>query len=142
MIIREGNGVEIWIDEQGKRVEIKSFFSQVFIDEEIERLNQEFRIWECNGEPRLSTLGKAEIESLAAKLLVLVRATTDNRTTLVGVRRKELELLAARSGEDWYIDELIQSDLLREKMVMGEIVIFPTEKLLENQRIPRRNIFP
>jgi len=134
----EGQGVEIWIDEKGKRVVIQSFFSQVFIDEEVEELNRKFEIWECDGEIRLSSLGKAQRESLAAKLLVLVRANHDNRSSLVGVKRAELELMAKRSSTDWYIGEFIQDGLLREKWIKGDLVVFPTAKLLESQRIPRR----
>lgn len=136
----KSQGVEIWTDERGKRVEIKSFFSRVYIDEEVEELNQQFRIWECDGEQQLSTLGKAEREVLVAKLLVLVRAAHDNRTSLVGVKKAELELLAERSYQQWYIDELIRDGFLREKRIKGDLVVFPTAKLLENQRIPRRTV--
>jgi len=130
--------VEVWIDEKGKKVVIKSFFSRVYIDEETEKLNQEYDIWQCDGEMRLSTLAKAQRESLVAQILVLVRTAEDRGISLVGVKKSELEALTKRSDEHWFIGGLIQEGFLREKWVKGDLVVFPTEKLLENQRIPKR----
>lgn len=119
-------------------MEILSFFSKVYIDEEIRRLNLKYQIWKCDGEMRLSTLAKAQRESLVAKFLVLVRAAHCNPTSLVGVKKQELILWAKRNSEHWYIDGLIVNGYLREKWIQGDLVVFPTERLLENQRIPKR----
>lgn len=132
------NGVAVWQDERGRKVEIKSFFSEVFIDEGVERLSREYDIWQCDGEIRCSSLGKTEIEVLVAKILSLVRVVRDNNgISLVGVSKLELSMLAKRASEHWYIDGLVKDGFLREKWILGELVVFPTAKLLENQKIPK-----
>lgn len=129
--------IETWIDEKGKRVEINPFFSKLYVDEEVTELSSKYKIWECDGESRLSTLCKAQRESLVAQVLVLVRAGRTNPTRLVGVKRTELEAVLERCSNHWYLQELINEGFFREKWVKGDVVVFPTEKLLENQRIPK-----
>lgn len=137
---KEDKDVEVWTDEAGKKVEIKSFFSQVYIDEEMRRLSRKYDIWQCDGEMRGQTLGDAEIESFVARILALVRVTRDNQISLVGVKKVELELLAKRTGpkQSWELPGLIRGGTLRAKLIRGDLVVFPTEDLLENQGIPRR----
>ena len=135
-------GIERWIDIKGQTITIKSFFSKVYIDSEMERLSEEYDIWKCDGKIRLSSLGKGEKERFAARILGLVRAVSDNNgLRLVGVKQKELEAWAMRSSENWFIDEFIEYGFLRVGWVKGELVIFPTEKLLENQRVSKRKIY-
>ena|SRR3989338_5369751 len=132
-------GIERWIDEKGQTVTIKSFFSKFYIDPEMERLSRNYDIWECDGKVRLSSLGKGEIEHLAARILGLVRVVSDNDgPRLVGVKKKELYMFAGRSSENWFISELVEYGFLREAQIKGELALFPTEKLLENQRISKR----
>ena len=126
--------MEVWIDEKGKRVEIKTLFGHVYVDEEVEKLNMAYNVWTINGESVPSSLGKSEIEHLVARLLVLAKVDDG----LVGVAKDELEKLASRHSENWYIEELVKAGLLREKLIMGTFVVFPTEKLLINQKIPKR----
>lgn len=129
---------ELWVDEKGKDVQIKPFFSQLYIDEEVAELSQKYNIWECDGESRLSTLGKAQREMLVAQFLVLVRASVDSSVSLVGVKKTELEAVLKRGSNHWYLNELIKEGFFREKWIKGDVVVFPTEKLLENQGIPKR----
>jgi len=124
-----------------KKVTVKPFFSQLYVDEELERLSGAYQIWQCDGEQRLSTLGWAEVECFAAKLLVLVRASVGRKISLAGVKKSELEYMAEDAvvgtyGE-WCLDDMIRDGFLRERTVEGEAVIFPTEKLLKNQKIPK-----
>ena len=94
------------------------------------------------GPTHFSSLGKGEIEHLAARILGLVRVVSDNYgPRLVGIKKKELEMFAGRLSGNWFIDELVEHGFLAEKRVKGELVIFPTEKLLENQRISKRKKF-
>ncbi len=130
--------METWVDEKGKDVQIKSFFSQLYIDEEVAELSQKYNIWECDGKSRCSTLCKAERESLVAQILVLVRASRDRSISLVGVKKTELEAVLKRGSNHWYLNELIKEGFFREEWVKGDVVVFPTEKLLENQRISKR----
>ncbi len=132
-------GVETWTDERGGKMEIQSFFSVVYVDEELAALNSKYRSWNCDGSRRLSTMGRAEAESLAARILVLTRAVSNNPPGFVGVKKSELIPVVSRSGigEEWFVDEFIKNGYLREKWVKGVLVLFPTEKLLENQRVPK-----
>ena len=133
------HGIKRWIDEKGQTITIKSFFSKFYIDPEMERLSRDYDIWECDGKVRLSSLGKGEKEHLVARILGLVRVVSENNgPRLVGVKKKELEMFAGRSFENWFINELVEYGFLTEKLIKGELVIFPTEKLLENQRISKR----
>lgn len=121
------------------KTRVYSFYSKVYIDEELKRLGAKYNIHKCNGQQRLGTLGKAEPELLVAKLLVLVWAYPGkNEITLVGVLKEEFEEVLKRNGEWWFLDGLVEHGFLREELISGEVVIFPTEKLLKNQRIPER----
>jgi len=133
----EASGVEMWIDGQGKEVIIKTIFSKVYIDEKVRELNEKYDIWKCDGERR-SNLEWPEMDGLVAKILVLVRVSGDRSISLVGVKKLELWQLAERSGGGWCIGLLIQNGYLREKWIKGDLVVFPTEKLLENQKIGKR----
>lgn len=106
----------------------------MYVDEEVEKLNRVYNVWKIDGESIPSSLGKSEIEHLVARLLVLVKVDQG----LVGVAKDELEKLASRHSEHWYIDELVKFGLLREKWIKGTLVVFPTEKLLLNQKVPKR----
>lgn len=130
----------IWVDQDGRTVEIRTFFSKTYIDEEVRRVSEQFQIYKCDGKQRLSTLGKCEKETLAARVLGLVIIDTTNPICLVGVRKGELMEVARREDEDWYVEELIEDGFLREKRIKGVVVVFPTEKLLDNQKIPRRPV--
>lgn len=130
---------EVWIDEKGTKVKIRNFFSRIYIDEEIEKLNAKYQIWECNGESRSSSLGKAQVEGIVARLLILVRAGNyGSKISLIGVKKTEFDaLLRIESADYIYLPSLIEEGFLREKLVKGDVILFPTEKLLENQRISK-----
>ena len=115
-------------------------FSELYIDEKMTRLSGQYNIVECDGEQRLSSLGKAEMEFIVARILGLARATEEKGLGLVGVSKAELEEVSRRSNEHGFLEELIEGGFLREKRVRGTIVIFPTEKLLENQRISKSGV--
>ncbi|MDD3102332.1 MAG: hypothetical protein PHE59_04290 [Patescibacteria group bacterium] len=133
-------GISLWTDERGKKVKILSHFSQVYIDEEIKKLNAKYDIWQYDGESRLSTLGSAGLEDFVAKILILVRGVVgDHCISLYGIKKKELEIMAIRNHYCYdYIPRLINAEYLREKWIEGDLVVFPTEELLQNQRIPVR----
>jgi len=136
--------IDIWIDGDGKKVEIRPFlisnlYSKLYIDEEMIRLSGQYNIGECDGEQRISSLGKAEMEFTAAQILVLVRAI-ENVLSLVGVSRAEFEEVLRGVNAHGFLDELIEHGFLREKQVRETLVIFPTEKLLENQRISKSGV--
>jgi len=127
---------QFWIDEKGKRVEIQPFYSNLYIDERVSKVGEDFRLWDiCDGLQRSYSLSKTQREVLAARLLVLVRANPDNCIHLVGVEKKELEIALERGGLNYYLPGLVQDGYLREKWVLGKVVVSPTRKLLLNQRI-------
>ena len=132
-------GEEIWIDEKGKKVKIRDFFSKLYIDEEMEKLSSKYQVWKCNGEGRSLSLGKTEIECVVARFLVLVQAGDyGSKVSLVGVKKTEFDaLLRIESADYIYLPDLIEEGFLREKFVKGDVILFPTEKLLESQRIPK-----
>lgn len=126
------------MDGDGNKVIVKSFFSKIYIDNELMRLNREYVVWKCDGSQVLSSLGQAEPEFLVARLLVLARVSVDNGgPCLVGVKKSEFENLAKSAGENYFIRPLLEHGFFREKEIEGEIIIFPTEKLLENQKISK-----
>ncbi len=127
---------EVWTDEKGKQVVIMSFFSEIYVDEELGKLSGKYRTWECDGESRCSTLGENPKECLAAQILSLVRSVRLNPPGLVGVKKDELINAAEKQSHHWFIDEFVKEGLLREKWIKGDLVVFPTEKLLKNQWIP------
>ena len=128
---------DIWVDKKGKKVEIQPFFSVLYIDEKVRELSLKYVVWECDGASRLSTMGKSEIEHLVAKVLVLVRANCDNGVRLVGVKKEELEVVLERDSCRRYLKDLIRLGFFREECIRGDIVVFPTEKLLKNQKISK-----
>lgn len=135
-----GQGMEVgetrivrWIDEDGKRVEIHPFFSQLFEDNDSEALSKAYSFE--GYDTSIGTLGKAEIESVAGRLLRLYKA----EGRLVGVDKDELDVLYRGQPERFYVDGLISEGYFRIKKVMGKRIVFPTEKLMKNQRIPKRN---
>jgi hypothetical protein len=128
-------GTEIWVDERGSKVLIHSFFSKVYIDSETQRLSKEYQIRECDGNSRCSTLGSANRECFAAHVLILSRVAGFLGGDLVGMKKTELEKAVDRPC---YINEFINRGLLREKWIMGDLVVFPTEELLKNQKISKR----
>lgn len=134
-------GFEVWTDEKGNDVVIKPFLNKVFVDKGVLELNEKYQIWECDGEMRSSSLGAAELEDAAAFILGLARASRMNPISLVGVTRKEFESVMSNLyfASASYINDLVRNGYLREKLIKGESVVFPTEKLLENQRISKRN---
>ncbi len=133
----EERHTEIWVDEKGQEVRILPFFTELFVDPEMERLNKTYQIWECDGNLR-SGLGKAEYESAAANILGLVRIGNANPPTLAGVKKIELLAVLERSYDDWTVNILTNRNLLREKWIKGAVVIFPTEKLLVKSGIQKR----
>src|SRR3990172_1953103 len=132
-------GDDIYVDESGDAIEILRFFSTVFIDGEMRRLGKKYQIHTCSGGQKIGTLGKAEKEYLVSYVLGLVRVIDANPLSLCGVRKDELERGTARGYENYFINQLVGDGYLREKMILGVLVVFPTEKLLRNQGIPLRH---
>lgn len=121
-----------WIDENGRAVEIHPFFSQLFEDDETTALGEKYAYEEYA--TSIGTLGKAEKESVAGRLLRLYKA----EERLVGVDKDELDTIYRNQSERFYVDGLISDGYFRIKKVMGRRIVFPTIKLMENQRIPKR----
>ncbi|MDO8496633.1 MAG: hypothetical protein Q7S43_04280 [bacterium] len=124
--------VAIWTDELGHKVEMVPFFSQLYVDRETGLLNFSWTDYPCK--QVFSSLGRAESEFIAVKILSLAKI---NRGWC-GVAEDEFVVFLRRSGEQWFIPDLIKQGYLRRKMIMGTAVLFPTEKLLHNQNVPHR----
>lgn len=122
-----------WIDEDGNKVRTLSFFPTVFIDDTIDALNKKFSWSDYRGEVVGKSLGRAEREQIARTVLLVGKL---NRRWC-GVAAKNFFSFLQRESEHWFIDELVAMGYLRKKKVMGTVVIFPTEKLMENQRVPQ-----
>ena len=123
---------ERWVDESGKTVIIDGFFSALYQDEESKQLSQMFPLWRHHqGDYQGGFFGKAEIESLVNKLLALIAFAHNN---IVGVSIDELRQFAELDGEHFYIATLLNDGYLREKLVAGKLVVFPTQGMLEQFR--------
>ncbi len=133
METRRKSNVTNFTDARGRKVEIKTLFSGYYSDEELEKLGVVYDVRRCNGKQRLRSLGKAELEVVAALLLALGKVTDCD--CFVGVKKSEL---AQAGGHINYIDELLRGEYLRERMIGDDLVVFPTEKLLKNQRFPKK----
>lgn len=120
-----------WTDEDGNKVEIRSFFSKVYVDEIVDALNKRFSWSDYRGEIVGKSLGKAQREQVARTILTVGKL---NRGWC-GVAAGDLFSFLQRESEHWFVDELVASGYLRKKKVMGTVVVFPTEKLMENQRV-------
>lgn len=119
-----------------KEVVILPFFSRLYIDDEMKRLSREYEIEQY--EMQSLTLGRCDAESFAANILGLARIAG----RLVGVLKTDLEVFAGEFNlcwkRRWYIPELIRGGYLREGSVAGEPVLYPTEELVKNYGIPKR----
>lgn len=127
-----------WIDERGKIVVICPFFSKIFSDEETRKLDQEYKTRHCDGQIKPSSLGQLEKEEVTAALLGLTQLVKSIHFHLVGVLREELECWESEAQATGSTNFLVSAGFLREKWVRGELVVFPTDKLLSNQKIPKR----
>lgn len=122
-----------------KDVTIFEIFSRVYVDEELREVNRGYCVWQATGSQVVSSLGYAEAEFLVARLLVLARVYG----FLVGVSKEGLRALAQMHREDFHeccgdtIGNLIERGFLREELIEGTLVVFPTEKLVINQKIPK-----
>lgn len=77
----------------------------------------------------LSTFGKAETEEVVRLLLYLCAM---NRS-IVGVEKEELYRIftGMHFASQWEVDRLIQHGFLREEIVGGVQVLYPTDLMLE-----------
>lgn len=116
----------------------------LYRDEEMRLLDSAYEIASYRG-PVPSTLGQYEFEKAAAILLGFSR----REGALVGVSSDELaSIYAAQHCEghySWllktYTDALslfCSNRLVRQEQSGGIAVVYPTEKLLENQKVPKK----
>lgn len=128
-------GAARWPDQNGKIVEILHFFSVVFSDEESRELDEEsfpfteYKVGNYDG----GFFGKAEIETVVNIILDICAIFS----RVVGVEKNELIMIAKAMQAD-YIESLIKDGFLREKLVKGVLVVFPTKKLLEQFEFPQK----
>ncbi|OGN13692.1 MAG: hypothetical protein A3J47_02340 [Candidatus Yanofskybacteria bacterium RIFCSPHIGHO2_02_FULL_43_22] len=120
-----------WTDEDGNKVEIRSFFARVYVDETVDALNKKFSWSDYRGEVVLSSLGKAQREQVARTILTVGKLNQG----WCGVAAEDLS--GPSISQSWYVEELVSMGYLRKKKIMGTVVVFPTEKLMENQRVPQ-----
>lgn len=123
------------------------FFSQLHIDEEMQRLNRAYNLASTPREPVLSSLGWGEAELLVVKLFGLCRLAE----TFAGFEESELvafakhyNLYASNSFVEqrtFVMPEILQERgfLRRGDVIPGKIVLFPTERLLKNQGAQKYN---
>ncbi len=111
-----------WTDEEGKIIEILSFFVKVYTNEETRRLNKDYNIRSYNGERTY-----LEVCKDPKKLIILedILRLGNFVGKIVGVSKEELKKY--RKDYEEY-QELVQVGYLKE--VENEL-IFPTEKLIK-----------
>ena len=127
----------IWTDELGYKVEVLPFFSRLYIDEEMRKLNKRFSFIHYESKQVPSSLESAESEHVALKILSLAKANQG----WGGIAEEELRTFLERFPiEIWTIPDLIWQGYLRRKMVAGVAVLFPTEELFLNQKTPELNL--
>lgn len=144
---------ETWTDERGKEVKVFPFISHLYMDQEARELTERVFAFArgqdiglpfsfhsfLKGSYEGGFFGKAEIESLVERILRICALVNG----IVGIPKQELfDFLVSGShlgsgGEQWFIDELIEYGILREKWVAGVLVVFLTDKALAAYRCSR-----
>ncbi|GEM_PF-6188194 len=109
-----------WTDEEGKLIEVLSFFTRVYTNDETRKLSQEYDIKSYGGRAFLKDCTDISKLILLEDLLNLGQF----RGTIVGVSIKEL--IKFKNYKEVY-PELLQNGYL--KLAENEL-IFPTEKLI------------
>jgi len=126
--LREKHAKE-WFDENGIIVEKTPFFKILYRDEESRKLDSEYDVHSCSSRMVSSTLGDASHECFVAHLLGVCKAVGH----FVGFEKDELK--AYDSHEKAYFPF---ERYFRLKKVHGIEVLFPTEELLKNQKVEKR----
>lgn len=125
-----------WIDEDGNLVITQvPYFSVLYADKISKELSKKYDITnERVGDQIPSSLGQTEEECFASDLLKICNMQKE----IIGFSKEELkkheEVHESIGGTIDFIDK----KYLRIKKVMGTEVVFPTEKLLINQKVPKK----
>lgn len=127
--------------DSGKEVRIWTFpFTKFYRNPEMSQLSQEYNIHLHTGLVP-SSLGSTECESVVADLFKVYQAIGG----LCGFVDKELVIFAKQSGHPYDLGYLLpqerkskRKELFTLEQIEGSKIIFPTEELLINQRIPKR----
>ena len=119
---------ERWIDENGKCVEFIPFFRTLYRDEESRKLDSSYDVRSCSDYPMPSTMGQTEYECFARNLLGICKAVG----YFIGFEKRELERYDSYEGASF------PTSFLRLKKVRGIEVLFPTEELLTNQKVKKK----
>jgi len=131
---------ETWIDEDGNVVKIFERPSRIYSDKESRVLTNSYIIETCGIHSIPSSLGKGEYESFVQSFLKLSFSFGE----IVGIENIECEKIYSIACENLYnfppLKMLEEEGYLRSKKVMGKIILFPTAKLLENQRVEKKII--
>jgi len=124
---------EVWVDERGKKVIIANFFSKLYTDEESRELSRVYNAHKVSGDFVLSSLADAGLEYLVRDLFGICKAVGE----FVGFEKSELEHFCKMSQETGAPEYLESREFMRRKWIKGKEVYFPTEGLLENQRVEK-----
>lgn len=124
-----------WVENNGIFVRRFYFPSTLYRDETAVNLTNKYDLRTISLESVLSSLGKSQVEEVACKILGLSRLAG----FIVGCEKSELQKYVSGLGaEPEYILNLKKGEYLRSEMFCRKSLLFPTEKLLINQKVKIR----
>ena len=128
--------VKTCIRDHGEPVRIVDMpFKTVYSNVESRRLSEEYEVHSHPGFVP-SSLGSSGLESFVGQLFRAYSFIEE----FCGFFQEEFKDFARQTcGRPDYLDRLFRQGFLKEEMIMGLYILFPTENLLVNQKMKKRN---
>jgi hypothetical protein len=124
-------------NDNGDKICIMPLIREIYINPEMERLNDKYLISSHSGEMIPSSMGDTGQEMFAAKLFLFYQLLSSP----VWIADKSMLYFAKRINETFEPTNLEKRKFLSRVLIEGIEVLFPTEALLENQKIKRKTHF-
>ena len=115
-------------------MESHNFFSKVYTDKETERLSEEYDVMSCPESYIQGSFGMVEPEIGAYKLLSISKCFGE----FVGISQRELDEINSENLDDFVYIGYLDEKYIRTKKKGKLELLFPTEELLINQKIRRK----
>ena len=130
-----GDRIEPVIRDNGERILVVPFIPKFYTSPETTRLSKVYDISSHHGSIVSSSMGNAGDESFAGDLFKFYQAIGQ----LVGVASEDMANYAEVFNHKFCPGSLVGKEFLQKEGVAGIEVLFPTEALLINQKIPKRD---
>lgn len=122
-----------WTNGDGEEISIIPFLSKLYSDDLSKDLSRRYNIYHCPKDGVSSSLGSSGLESFVCDLFRICEIAGE----FIGFEARELDKFTNISGDIGYPQRLLAGGHLRSRLVNGKEVLFPTEKLLKNQKVKK-----